>query len=55
MAEEELQTQVDQIVCVVMPKDLYAIGIWYEDFQQTTDAEVCELLARQKMVTANDL
>jgi putative phosphoribosyl transferase len=47
---EELQAEVDQVVCVMMPENLYAIGLWYEDFQQTTDAEVCELLTRQKLL-----
>lgn len=51
---EELQAEVDKIVCVLIPEDLYAIGIWYEDFQQTTDAEVCELLTRQKLLIANN-
>ncbi|MBD2255240.1 phosphoribosyltransferase [Nostoc parmelioides] len=52
---EELQAEVDRVVCVMMPEDLYAIGIWYENFEQTTDAEVCELLTRQKLLVANDL
>ncbi|WP_414753984.1 phosphoribosyltransferase [Anabaena sp. CCY 9910] len=52
---EELQAEVDKIVCVMMPEDLYAIGLWYENFEQTTDAEVCELLTRQKLLVANDL
>jgi len=51
---EELQAEVDKIVCVMMPENLYAIGIWYENFEQTTDAEVCELLKRQKLLVAND-
>jgi putative phosphoribosyl transferase len=51
---EELQAEVDKVVCVMMPEDLYAIGIWYEDFEQTADAEVCELLTRQKLLIAND-
>jgi putative phosphoribosyl transferase len=48
---EELQAEVDQVVCVMMPEDLCAIGIWYEDFQQTTDTEVCELLTRQQLLS----
>ncbi|MFS0517238.1 phosphoribosyltransferase [Nostoc sp. UIC 10607] len=51
---EELQAEVDKVVCVIMPEDLYAIGIWYEDFEQISDAEVSELLARQKLLIAND-
>ncbi len=51
---EELQAEVDKIVCVMMPEDLYAIGIWYEEFEQTSDTEVCELLARHKLQVANN-
>ncbi|MBD2525802.1 phosphoribosyltransferase [Nostoc sp. FACHB-133] len=51
---EELQAEVDKVVCVMIPEDLYAIGIWYENFEQITDAEVCELLTRQKLLAAND-
>ncbi|RCJ24581.1 phosphoribosyl transferase [Nostoc sp. ATCC 43529] len=51
---QELQAEVDRVVCVMMPENLYAIGIWYENFEQTTDAEVCELLTRQKLLVAND-
>ncbi|HEX2384954.1 MAG TPA: phosphoribosyltransferase, partial [Candidatus Binatia bacterium] len=28
------------------PDPFYAVGLWYEDFSQTTDEEVRELLAR---------
>jgi putative phosphoribosyl transferase len=40
----QLETEVDKVVCVMAPEDLYGIGIWYENFDQTTDAEVLELL-----------
>jgi predicted phosphoribosyltransferase len=36
----------DDIVCAVTPEPFYAVGLWYEDFSQTTDDEVHELLAR---------
>jgi predicted phosphoribosyltransferase len=29
-----------------MPEPFYAVGCWYEDFSPTSDAEVCDLLAR---------
>lgn len=35
---------VDEIVCAVTPEPFYAVGHWYEDFSQTTDEEVHELL-----------
>ncbi|MBD2437815.1 phosphoribosyltransferase [Nostoc sp. FACHB-110] len=50
---QQLETEVDKIVCLVMPESLYAIGAWYDDFSQTTDAEVRELLARQSDISRN--
>jgi putative phosphoribosyl transferase len=41
---QEMRGIVDEVVCVKTPDPLYAIGFWYENFAQTTDAEVCELL-----------
>lgn len=38
---------VDDIICLVIPHSLGAVGFWYEDFSQTTDLEVCNLLAQQ--------
>ena len=37
---------VDDIVCAVTPEPFYAVGLWYEDFSQTTDEQVRELLER---------
>jgi putative phosphoribosyl transferase len=37
---------VDDIVCARTPEPFYAVGLWYEDFSQTTDEEVRELLER---------
>jgi predicted phosphoribosyltransferase len=37
---------VDEIVCVETPSPFQAVGLWYVDFTQTSDAEVRELLAR---------
>lgn len=43
---EELRTEVDEIVCAVTPEPFHAVGLWYEDFAQTTDEEVRALLTR---------
>jgi putative phosphoribosyl transferase len=51
---QELASEVNKVVCVLMPENLYAIGMWYENFAQTTDAEVCELVSRQKQLIANE-
>jgi putative phosphoribosyl transferase len=36
----------DDIVCSIMPRFFTAVGSWYEDFSQTTDEEVQQLLER---------
>ena len=43
---ELLRADVDDVVCAVTPEPFYAVGLWYEDFSQTTDEEVRELLAQ---------
>jgi putative phosphoribosyl transferase len=43
---DELRDTVDDIVCAITPDPFYAIGLWYEDFSQTTDDEVRDLLSR---------
>ena|SRR6266511_3098655 len=42
----EFRGDVDDVVCARTPAPFYAVGLWYEDFSQTTDEEVRELLAR---------
>jgi putative phosphoribosyl transferase len=41
---ESLREEVDMLVCVQEPSDLWAIGTWYEDFHQMSDEEVLVLL-----------
>jgi predicted phosphoribosyltransferase/pimeloyl-ACP methyl ester carboxylesterase len=40
-----LQRECDEVICLVTPDPFYAVGANYEDFSQTTDKEVRELLA----------
>jgi predicted phosphoribosyltransferase len=42
----ELKRVADDCVCARAPEPFAAVGVWYDDFTQTTDAEVRELLAR---------
>jgi putative phosphoribosyl transferase len=35
---------VDRLVCVIESETFFAVGEWYEEFRQTTDEEVRELL-----------
>ena len=43
---EALKAEADDVVCAMTPEPFFAVGHWYEDFTQTTDDEVGELLAR---------
>jgi putative phosphoribosyl transferase len=48
MAVELLQAEADDVVCVQVPRALWAVGFWYERFAQTSDDEVAELLERAR-------
>jgi len=43
---DEMRPDVDELVAVMTPADFAGVGQWYEDFSQTTDEEVGELLER---------
>ena len=43
---QDLQTVVDEVVCVTRPSPFVAVGVSYRDFSQTTDEEVRDLLRR---------
>ena len=40
----------DVFVCTCIPSDLQSVGQWYEDFSQTTDQEVLQLLHRATLL-----
>ena len=41
---ESLAAEVDEMICLRTPQPFEAVGLWYADFSQTSDAEVHELL-----------
>jgi len=43
-----LLPEVERVVSLLTPPNLYAIGLWYEDFTQVADEEVVELLDRAR-------
>src|ERR1700682_2319374 len=43
---QEMRAQADDVVCAITPEPCDSVGLCYEDFSQTTDEEVRELLAR---------
>jgi erythromycin esterase-like protein/predicted phosphoribosyltransferase len=45
---EDLRSLADEVICLQTPRPLRAVGDWYEDFSQTHDDAVRELLARAR-------
>jgi putative phosphoribosyl transferase len=43
---KEFRSEADEVMCAETPEPFYAVGTWYEDFSQTTDDEVRDLLSR---------
>lgn len=43
-----LTPMVDLCICPLVPPEFYAVGAWYDDFPQTSDQEVLQLLKRAK-------
>ncbi|HEX4169848.1 MAG TPA: phosphoribosyltransferase [Bryobacteraceae bacterium] len=51
---DEFRMNVDEIVCAYTPQPFMAVGIWYENFSQTTDDEVQRLLKEAEQQAATD-
>jgi putative phosphoribosyl transferase len=47
-----LRKKADDLVCVSMPESFFAIGQFYENFQPTSDVEVCALVEEASASTA---
>lgn len=43
---EEFRREADECICQITPEPFHAVGLWYQDFSQTTDDEVRDLLDR---------
>src|SRR4030081_2584269 len=42
-----MKAKADDVICAITPEPFHAVGRWYQDFSQTSDEEVRELLARR--------
>jgi putative phosphoribosyl transferase len=47
-AAQLLAPEVDELVILQIPAMLFAIGEWYESFEQLEDDEVCRLLEQHR-------
>ena len=45
---DEYRIGVDEIICAATPDPFWGVGLWYDDFSQTTDEEVHDLLERAR-------
>ncbi len=52
---EELADIADNVLCALTPEPFYSVGRWYEDFSQTSDEEVRELLELAARERAQEL
>ena len=43
---EEFRSAGEEIVCAITPEPFYGVGMWYQDFSQTSDQEVHEALTQ---------
>ena len=44
MTCDSFHGEVDDVICLLTPEPFHAVGVWYDDFGQTDDEEVRELL-----------
>jgi putative phosphoribosyl transferase len=51
---EDLRLEADEVVCATTPEPFRAVGQWYEDFSQTSDEEVHDLLERARHGAAHE-
>lgn len=51
---ERLRQEADEVVCLATPEPYYAVGLWYDHFEQTSDEEVKQLLAMAARRSASE-
>jgi putative phosphoribosyl transferase len=44
-AASMLQDEADEVICLTVPRRLYGVGMWYQDFSPVDEQEVLALLA----------
>ena len=50
-----LRAEADEVVCLATPEPFYAVGAHYDDFAQTEDRDVIELLAMARGIARGEL
>jgi predicted phosphoribosyltransferase len=52
---EEIEMEVDALVCMATPDPFVAVGMWYRNFRATTDDEVRDLLRTARARTGAEM
>lgn len=52
---QNLQSLVDEVVCIATPLEFLAVGHWYRHFPQLSDQEVVKTLAEAKQTASNHI
>ena len=42
---ESLRKEADEVICLLQPELMWAVGFWYKHFEPTSDGEIAKLLA----------
>ena len=48
-----LENEADEVICLATPDPFHGVGAWYDDFEQTTDEEVVQVLAQAEAARAS--
>lgn len=51
-AFDDFRNEADEVIALMTPENFYSVGQWYQDFSQTEDEEVTELLAASRSSAA---
>jgi predicted phosphoribosyltransferase len=54
---DQLKQEIDQFIALLIPEFFHSLSLWYDDFSQTTDLEVRELLekANSSSIACSDI
>lgn len=52
-AVKEISAMVDEVICLEQPSPFFSVGLWYENFRQTSDEEVGSFIRNQPWLENN--
>lgn len=52
---DKLRTEIDEVLCLLEPENFYAVGQFYQNFEQVSDKEVTRLLSQTPSLAKNSI